>query len=169
MLQKIHRKLGIPDSYLRNSKMPVYIEPDNLISIGNDIYGRSQMLTPSAAKKWFAMKLAAGEDNVSLYVVSAFRSVSYQTFLIKSKIEKGHSVEDILKVNAAPGCSEHHTGRAIDLTTESSEVLSESFDETDAFKWLSINAINFGFNMSYPKQNMNGLLYEPWHWCCTDA
>jgi len=146
MLQKIHRKLGIPDSYLRNSKMPVYIEPDNLISIGNDIYGRSQMLTPSAAKKWFAMKLAAGEDNVSLYVVSAFRSVSYQTFLIKSKIEKG-----------------------LDLTTESSEVLSESFDETDAFKWLSINAINFGFNMSYPKQNMNGLLYEPWHWCCTDA
>ena len=41
----------------------------------------------------------------------------------------------------------------------------ESFEATDAFAWLTGNAGDFGFQMSYPRDNPHGITYEPWHWC----
>ena len=47
-----------------------------------------------------------------LLIVSGFRSIEYQASLIRKKLNAGQSVSEILQVNAAPGFSEHHTGRA---------------------------------------------------------
>ena len=33
-----------------------------------------------------------------------------------------------------------------------------------SFKWLEKNASQFGFYLSYPKNNIKGIKYEPWHW-----
>ena len=71
-----------------------------------------------------------------------------------------------MKVNALPGESEHHTGMAIDLTTgDEKEVLTESFEKTYAFEWLTENAYKYGFKLSFPRNNDYGFVYEPWHWC----
>lgn len=77
-------------------------------------------------------------------------------------------MQQILEVSAAPGFSEHHTGRALDLTTPGGPVLEEPFEHTDAFAWLSESAGSFGFHLSYPRGNSHGIAYEPWHWAWKD-
>jgi D-alanyl-D-alanine carboxypeptidase len=71
---------------------------------------------------------------------------------------------DILRSVAAPGCSEHHTGCALDLGDDTSPPLEESFGRTMAFRWLVRHAARFHFRLSYPRRNPQGLVYEPWHW-----
>ena len=110
------------------------------------------------------MKSDAAIENIELQLVSAFRSVEYQCELIQRKLDQGLNLAEILMVNAAPGFSEHHTGRAIDLTTPGEKPLEESFEKTNAFEWLKNNAGDYGFTMSYPRDNPWGIAYEPWHW-----
>jgi D-alanyl-D-alanine carboxypeptidase len=71
-------------------------------------------------------------------------------------------------VNAYPGHSEHHTGRAIDLGAPSVAPLEEEFENTPEFAWLRARAGSFGFQMTYPRSNVHGIVYEPWHWCMRD-
>lgn len=165
MLNKMHRELGIPRSYSDDKAAPLYGEPDDLVSIGLDIFERPQYLSRQTAERWWAMHLAASNHNVELLVVSAFRSIDYQASIIRRKIEKGLSIEFILQTNAAPGHSEHHSGRALDLTALNCKPLCEEFEHTEAFHWLSGNACRFGFTLSYPRENEHGMIYEPWHWC----
>ncbi len=42
MLQKTHSDLGISNSHSIETLMPVFEEPGKLVSIGADIYGRTQ-------------------------------------------------------------------------------------------------------------------------------
>jgi len=110
------------------------------------------------------MKSQASKEGIILNVVSAFRTVDRQKEIIQAKIEAGQPINEILHTCAAPGFSEHHTGRALDLTSTESEPLSEMFEDTEAFSWLMENANYYSFRMSYPKGNSAGILYEPWHW-----
>jgi zinc D-Ala-D-Ala carboxypeptidase len=71
----------------------------------------------------------------------------------------------VLRINAPPGYSEHHTGRAVDLGTAGCAALDQAFAQTPAFAWLQRHAQRFGFYLSYPRDNAEGYLYEPWHWC----
>jgi D-alanyl-D-alanine carboxypeptidase len=77
-------------------------------------------------------------------------------------------IADILKINAAPGYSEHHTGRALDLTTADSPPLEVGFETTQAYAWLVEHAGEHGFRLSYPRDNPHGINYEPWHWAFHD-
>jgi D-alanyl-D-alanine carboxypeptidase len=97
--------------------------------------------------------------------VSGFRGIDYQAELIGRKLSAGQCLSDILKVSAAPGFSEHHTGNAVDVTTEGAAALDETFDNTDCFHWLLARAGDFGFTLTYPRDNSFGIDYEPWHWC----
>ena len=110
------------------------------------------------------MQARAAEEGMHLLIVSGYRSVEYQARLIRKKINAGQSVSEILGVNAAPGHSEHHTGRAVDIATPGSRPLTEEFEESDAFRWLQEHGGTFGFSMSYPRNNPAGFIYEPWHW-----
>ena len=111
------------------------------------------------------MKAAAAGDGVVIHLISAYRDIDYQCQIFKRKLDAGLQLASILQVNAAPGYSEHHTGRAVDLGTEDCPALETEFEKTPAFKWLSANAGEYGFVMSYPKDNPLGISYEPWHWC----
>ena len=97
-------------------------------------------------------------------MVSGFRNVEYQADLIRRKLEAGQEISQILRVNAAPGFSQHHTGCAVDIATPGSRPLTEEFDKTDAFAWLVDKAVKFDFSMTYPRNNRFGFIYEPWHW-----
>lgn len=140
-----------------------------LILAGKDFFARDLFLEKNTYKAWLALKQAASNDDVSLFIVSGFRSYEYQQKIIDRKLANGQTLEQIMKVNALPGESEHHTGKAIDLTTgDEKEVLTESFEKTYAFEWLTKNAHKYGFKLSFPRNNDYGFVYEPWHWCYHD-
>jgi D-alanyl-D-alanine carboxypeptidase len=111
------------------------------------------------------MKAAALDDGETLFIVSAFRSVARQAEIVRGKLRSGASIEEILAVCAPPGYSEHHTGRAVDLSTPGVRPLEIEFADSSAFRWLRRNAGRFAFELSYPKKNPYGYQYEPWHWC----
>lgn len=158
-------ELNIPHSLIKARRLPLHREAQRLAPVGLGTDGRDKLLTPAAAQAWLAMSEYARSDGVSLLLVSAFRSVDFQAALIRNKLQRGMSVEDVLQVNAPPGYSEHHTGRAVDIGTPGSEPLEEAFELSDAYVWLHGNAAKFGFSLSYPRGNHEGYLYEPWHWC----
>ncbi len=164
MLLELHKELGIPSDYGRSAEQPSFAETDDLVDVGPNLVGRMQRLAPAAAQQWEAMVLAAGADGIHLLIVSGFRGVEYQAALIRKKINAGQSISDILSVNAAPGFSEHHTGRAVDIATPGSRPLTEEFESTEAFGWLGSNAGDFSFSMTYPRDNPWGIAFEPWHW-----
>ena len=101
--------------------------------------------------------------------MSGFRSVSRQTEIFRSKLAVGEPAVRILSYVAAPGFSEHHTGRALDIGSPEHNELDEAFGDTGAFRWLEQNAARFGFTLSYPRGNPHGIAYEPWHWCWSAA
>lgn len=157
--------LGVPRDYGRVRKLRRVREPSHLESIGLDTQGREQSLAPRAARAWTRMREAAARDGVELQIVSAFRSIEYQLGILKRKLDRGQTMEQILRVSAAPGYSEHHSGRALDITTSGFVALEEEFESSSAFAWLKKNARRFGFHLSYPRGNRHGIAFEPWHWC----
>jgi len=164
MLRELHQELGIPEDYGLDGRKPAYEEAVKLVDVGPNLVGRMQKLTPETAAKWAKMVDAAAADGITLLIVSGFRGFDYQARLIRKKINAGQTVSNILQVNAAPGFSEHHTGRAIDIATPGSRPLTEEFETSEAFLWLSTNAARYGFSMTYPRKNAYGFIYEPWHW-----
>ena len=157
--------LGLPADYARTSCLPFHEEPRLLASAGRDRYGRALWLLPATARAWVAMRRAALGDGVVLEAISGFRGHAYQRGILDRKRARGLSLEDILRVNAAPGHSEHHSGRALDIGTPGEPPAEESFERTPAFAWLQRHAPGFGFRLSYPRDNPHGITYEPWHWC----
>jgi len=162
--KKTHEELGIPCDYAVARGLAQYPETDDLIDVGPNLVGRMQQLTPVAAAAWQIMVEAAADEGIRLLIVSGFRSFSYQADLIRSKLGNGQSIEEILEVSAAPGYSQHNTGEAIDIATPGSRPLTEEFENSDAFQWLTENAENYGFSMTYPRDNSHGIIYEPLHW-----
>ncbi len=167
--QDIWSALGIDSELVSACQLPLCKDASHLVSAGLDVFDREQFVTRTTLTCWQKMKSAAANDDINLSIVSAFRSVDYQCELIKAKLAKGQLIHEIVQVNAIPGFSEHHTGKAIDITTDDCEPLNEDFDKTSAFQWLSENAHQFGFVMSYPKNNPYKIIYEPWHWMCQEA
>lgn len=159
------RALGVPADYARMHALRMVREASGLAFIGFDIHQRAQWLHPRAARAWFALRQAAALELVELQVVSAFRSVEYQLGILRRKREQGQNIDDILRISAAPGYSEHHSGRALDLTTPGFAALEEEFEKSPAFRWLQRHAAGHGFSLSFPRGNRHGIAYEPWHWC----
>jgi len=128
------------------------------------VFGRQPYLERNANVAWQRMRQAAATDGVQLQLISAFRSVQYQAELFERKLARGDAIERILTVNAAPGFSEHHSGRALDIGTPGVAYLEEEFEGSAAFAWLQMHAHQFGFRLSFPRGNSHGVMYEPWHW-----
>lgn len=164
-IESILLELGIAPDAIIARNLPECAEASTLEVAETGADGREYLLIPAAAAAWKNMKAAALADGVELHVVSAFRSVERQAEIVRRKLVAGVSVDDVLCVNAPPGFSEHHTCRALDLTTPGSALLEVGFEQTPAFAWLQSRAGEFGFDLSYPRGNPGGFQYEPWHWC----
>ena len=162
------QELGITNKMVEACKLPFQAEPEDLVDAGFDFFGRKQKLAVNAHEAWIEMRTDAKNDGLNIHIVSGFRSIEYQCNLISRKLAEGQRIHQILLVNAIPGFSEHHTGRAIDLHSGEGTPLDEAFENEPAFFWLSKNAAKFNFFLSYPKDNSDGIIYEPWHWCYQD-
>jgi LAS superfamily LD-carboxypeptidase LdcB len=86
------------------------------------------------------MRAAAQKANVSIVVVSGFRTMDRQRELYADYKEgRGH-------LAAVPGFSNHQSGQALDLAVQAPKVRA----------WLESHAADFGFRRTVPT--------EPWHW-----
>lgn len=169
-LRRLWSRLGIPADYAQTRGMPVQRVATSLVSVGRAADdGKAVRLTPRAAAAWREMRAAAATAGVQLQPISGYRSVARQTRIIRRKLAAGGRIGDILRFVAAPGCSEHHTGRAIDVGSPVHLQLDAHFARTAEFRWLRRHAARFGFHLSYPRRNAHGIGYEPWHWCWRDS
>ena len=153
----------VPEGY--EMRMARHAEARDLEPVGRDTAGRDALLDPRAAGAWRSMSGSARRAGIELLIVSAFRGVERQCAIVSAKLSRGESLADILRTSAYPGFSEHHTGRAIDLGAPGCADLTDRFDQTREFSWLTENAGRFGFSLTYPRGNPCGIAYEPWHWC----
>lgn len=158
----IWRTLGISRPDVSRRGLRIFQEADALTVVHTP--ERDFYMTPDTAEAWKRMQAAAACEGVTITLISAFRSYDYQVGLIKKKLTGGRTIDEVLTFLAPPGCSEHHTGRALDLGTPGCPPVDEAFEKTAAFQWLTKNAEAFGFVMSYPRKNQQGYIYEPWHW-----
>ncbi len=145
------------------SNQKIHFESCNLVTI-NTLQQSSLRLDSLAAIAFIKMEKDAAKDSIKFRVASAYRTVDRQTKIINRKLNKGIPIEIILTENTLPGFSEHHSGNAIDFLSDNSYSLSVEFEKTKTFKWLTENANKYGFYLSYPKNNKDGIMYEPWHW-----
>ncbi len=104
----------------------------------------------------------AERDNVSLEIISAYRSFNDQTSL-KAGYKVTYGAGTANQFSADQGYSEHQLGTAIDLTTEKLGLSFGTFNKTDSYTWMKENAYKYGFIISYPEGNAY-YQFEPWHW-----
>lgn len=121
-------------------------------------------LLEEAAEAYFSMYKAAAAENIELLPISGFRSSINQQRIFKSKAMRFGRLA-ALKTVAPPGYSEHHTGYALDFAylEGTAHKLDKKFIYSPQYKWLIINAKNFGFELSYAGDT-KGTNFEPWHW-----
>ncbi|MCC5626638.1 D-alanyl-D-alanine carboxypeptidase family protein, partial [Nostoc sp. CHAB 5715] len=133
----------------------------------SSVANRDIRMRKAAAQKFQEMVAAARSAGVILVPISGFRSVKYQEQLFFAVgAQRNQTPAERAALSAPPGHSEHHTGYAVDVGdgTVPATNLQTNFDNTKAYRWLQANAPRFGFEMSFPKDNVQGVSYEPWHW-----
>lgn len=165
-LVELHRELGIPADYAASRGLFFHPEAtaEDLVVVTTKPDGTPVRLISPAATAWHAMQSAAQDAGLGLCALSGHRSIVRQAELIRRKLVAGQRIGDILTIMAAPGYSEHHTGRALDIATPEDQELEARFAKTPAYAWLQGNAPRFGFRLSFPPNNPAGFTYEPWHW-----
>lgn len=140
-------------------------DPDQLMVIGSYSGAsgqRFETLHPDAGQALMRMIDAARLEGVWIIPTSGFRDLAWQRTLFQQEILQQGDPLEAAKAVAPPGYSEHHTGYAIDLADGRDFFLD--FGETPAFRWLTQHAQDFGFELSFPPDNAQGVIYEPWHW-----
>lgn len=115
------------------------------------------------AEAFKEMKKAAKKEGVKLKVVSGYRSSHYQIQVFRRKFggkcPTDEQMKARLKYSAPSGFSEHHTGLAVDINET-----EDWFKDTKEYTWLCNHAKEYGFELSFPENNSQGLGFEPWHW-----
>ena len=164
-IRSVLESLQIPLDLVATRALPLQPQAEDLVVVEIGNTGKEHKLIPAAANAWRKLRSAAIANGINLEIVSAFRGVDRQAEIVRDKLARGMSLEEILAVSAPPGYSEHHTGCAVDVTTEGASPLEREFEQTRAFQWLSENANSYSFVLSFPRENSYGYAFEPWHWC----
>ena len=151
-----------------------YILPEDFTVKTTAVKGGGQSLDYRVTPHYDKMVAAAEADGISLIPVSGYRSVERQRTNFERKIklymDKGYSKAEATRLASEivlmPSTSEHNAGLAMDFGTNGNYTLDENFAKTEAFRWLSENAADYGFILRYPEdaQDITMVTYEPWHW-----
>ena len=128
--------------------------------------GRKVKMRTDATMALTNLTADARASGVAIIPISGFRSIEYQESLFRKAVVKYGSEDVAVRWVARPGNSEHHTGLAIDFGDGEHPAcdVEPPFEKTRAFDWLQKNAAQFGFELSFPRNNPRGVNYEPWHW-----
>ena len=145
-----------------------------------NIYPENRMMEKEAAaqyRKMYDAALAverADNEKIELIPFSSYRSTAQQKISFDREVKaledagigRKEAIERVLKTIQLPGCSEHETGLAVDITRKGVWKADPGFAESKEFEWMQKNAHNYGFILRYPKNKeaITGVSYEPWHW-----
>lgn len=163
-------KLSKTDRELLQKYSKVYFLSDNYVPMRLSNIDKNYLSDPTKNLQFHASALryledmldAAKDQDIDIRVVSAYRSFGTQSGLKASYLTTYGTGANAFA--ADQGYSEHQLGTTLDLTAFGQGVdLTTTFENTDAFKWLSANAYRYGFVLSYPPGNKY-YQYEPWHW-----
>lgn len=162
----VNRDHPLPDDYQPAHLVNLrdYCDPTIVSIKGSEIEGEQ-----TAVDALLAMLAQAQAEGLGSWQVSAgYRSIAYQQQLFDNQVytyrKQGmtgaQARSATRKLVADPGCSEHHTGLAFDIT-----VPGTSFGGTKQAKWLEENCWTWGFILRYPadKTAITGITNEPWH------
>ncbi len=158
---------------------PTSVPSQAIVKINEPRLDNDDLLQPLAAQGWGELKAASLKDNISLSLISAYRSPEYQRNLFMQRLQTQGAtpaqvaaaradiaVQNVLNQAALPGYSRHHTGYVVDLWCEDG---SSTFLSSSCFKWISANnyqhAKEYGWIPSYPEgANEQGPEPEPWEY-----
>lgn len=156
----VNKERNLSDDYVPNDLVTITDVPTCL---ANPEVNQLRKIAANALTTMF--EAAMEELEVQLYARSGYRSYNTQVSLYNGYVSN-HGKEAADKFSAKPGQSEHQTGLAMDITSDSVNLqLTEDFGDTDEGKWVSENAHKFGFIVRYQKgkEDITGYMYEPWH------
>ncbi len=139
--------------------------PDPLVNLKVKTTNRGMQLRKDAAEALESMFGKAEEEDVILYVKSAYRSYQTQSTMYYNRLEKYNKDDGVV---AYPGSSDHQTGLACDILNYEwtrQEGMRPEFSLTREAQWMKDNCAEFGFILRYPdgKQDVTGIIFEPWH------
>jgi D-alanyl-D-alanine carboxypeptidase len=125
-------------------------------------------LKREAADALSAMFIEAKVSNISLKILSAYRSYATQRATFAKWVALS-GLQQARKYSAVPGHSEHQLGTTVDLGSLTGVAWSNpKFPTSPTALWLASNAYKFGFVRSYPAGSANIALScygaEAWHW-----
>lgn len=108
---------------------------------------------------------AALEDGYTLYAKSVYRSYQTQKTMYANRLEKVGRDDGVV---AYPGSSDHQTGLGIDILNyewTKKDGMTPAFAETREAQWMAEHCQEYGFIIRYmeDKENVTGIIYEPWH------
>ncbi|KYG32381.1 D-alanyl-D-alanine carboxypeptidase family protein [Alkalihalobacillus trypoxylicola] len=153
----INREFLLPEGYRPDD----LIVPNVRFSFEEDIDKR--YLREEAAMALEELFKAAEADGIELYAISGFRSYERQDTLYENAISNHGSDQTVV---AMPGQSEHQTGLAMDVSSNSNQfALTADFENTEEGQWVANRAHEFGYIIRYPKgkEEITGYDFEPWH------
>ena len=154
----VNKEHKIKDNYLSKIELITTKDVDNLdVQVEKEAYNAYLKL-----KKFLQNK------KIIIGISSAYRSKKYQQEVYDEFVEKyGKDYAD--KVVAPVGCSEHHTGLAIDINIKVNGAWpngnKELMEQENYYKAIHKYFTSYGFILRYPKgkENITGYPYEPWH------
>jgi len=130
-----------------------------------------QFLSPPVYESYQLMMRAMEHDiGKRLFVESGYRSSAHQLYLFIFYLSNhDYSIRETVKWVALPGYSEHGNPQHLAIDFINGEGINgeyniPEFEALPEYQWLLNNAGRFGFSLSYPKDVVAGITYEPWHW-----
>lgn len=110
--------------------------------------------------------LEAVGGKTDIVVVSGYRDLTEQTEIYSSSLRENGPVYTA-KFVALPGCSEHHTGLAVDVGSAAGglDFIAPEFPDDGVCGAFKAKAAEFGFVQRYKahKEHLTGISCEPWH------
>lgn len=154
----VNKENKIKDNYLSKIELITTKDVDNLdIQVEKETYHAYLKL-----KKFLETK------NIIIGISSAYRSKEYQQEIYDSFV-KDYGKDYADKFVAPVGCSEHHTGLAIDINIKKNGKWPSNNRELEkqepSLRKIHKYLASYGFILRYPKdkENITGYPYEPWH------
>lgn len=155
----VNKEFALPADYVPE-KLAVPLVPFSFSG-----YKEKKLLREDAAKALEELFEGAREVGLSLFAVSGYRSYERQREIYDNNIaKKGREWTE--QFSAKPGHSEHQSGLAMDVSTNSIHFqLEKEFAATPEGRFLADHAHEYGFIIRYPegKSDITGYSYEPWH------
>lgn len=150
----------------RDNLLEADYKPQNLTTLKLRATSKGMQLRREAAEALTRMFEAAEQEaGHKLYIKSAYRSWQTQNTMYQSRLERYGKDDGVV---AQPGSSDHQTGLGVDVLNYAwtqREGMTPAFGQEPEAQWMEQNCARFGFILRYlpEKQEITGIIYEPWH------